>query len=440
MKSRTCIAAPVHQALGFAAALVALAAVLAPVSESPAPPAPPQSPDIDLPDAPSTDADVDAAVGDVPEVEVDVHDNDGPPRPAFLIITDGEKLPAVLYESGEVMLTEWQTVWRSMCGAAQPGGEDHGGLSDHDLAAIAEGDKQFQATVQPPEQEPYEPGQRGGGGGFHVRFLFAASVPAEARPGFEACAAYLESLFSNSMTVTVRVNFMGLPPGVLGSTGAKYTSASWTRSRNGLVATMDSNDVAQAYLPSGSSIPVRYNANRTTVTNETRVFWTKANFKAAIGSVNGIDAVMTFNINFNWDFDASDGVTGYSLQDVLTHEMGHVLGFSSGVDFRDRDIEALDIFRFQRVGSSQYVPRRLSDLRRIPRLASFDRPNDEHCCNLISQKYRMSDGNPYQASHFRTQSAQIGLMAPIIRINETAYPHFFTPADLAMLDAIGYDR
>ena len=40
---------------------------------------------------------------------------------------------------------------------------------------------------------------------------------------------------------------------------------------------------------------------------------------------------MTYNTNFSWDFDPSNGITPYtySFQDVIIHEVGHALGFTS---------------------------------------------------------------------------------------------------------------
>jgi hypothetical protein len=52
----------------------------------------------------------------------------------------------------------------------------------------------------------------------------------------------------------------------------------------------------------------------------------------------------------------------------------------------------------------------------------------------------MSDGSPYQMSHFREQSPNIGLMDPAIGYGQTFYPNFFKTSDLTMFDAIGYDR
>jgi hypothetical protein len=52
----------------------------------------------------------------------------------------------------------------------------------------------------------------------------------------------------------------------------------------------------------------------------------------------------------------------------------------------------------------------------------------------------MSDGSPHQMSHFREQTANIGLMDPALAPGQTFYPAYFSTADLTMFDAIGYDR
>jgi hypothetical protein len=61
-------------------------------------------------------------------------------------------------------------------------------------------------------------------------------------------------------------------------------------------------------------------------------------------------------------------------------------------------------------------------------------------CDVITKEYRMSDGFPYQCSHFREQSPSIGLMDPAMAQGETNYPDFYRSADLKLFDAIGYDR
>ena len=63
-----------------------------------------------------------------------------------------------------------------------------------------------------------------------------------------------------------------------------------------------------------------------------------------------------------------------------------------------------------------------------------------HNSDIIIAEYRMSDGKPYQASHFREQNNPwIGLMDPAFAYGETHYPNYFSTADKNMFDAIGYD-
>jgi hypothetical protein len=64
---------------------------------------------------------------------------------------------------------------------------------------------------------------------------------------------------------------------------------------------MDPDDTIQDSLPAGNTIPVRYNGNTADITSEDRVYFTVANCRAAIGTVSGTAASMTFSSNFSWD-------------------------------------------------------------------------------------------------------------------------------------------
>jgi hypothetical protein len=281
-------------------------------------------------------------------------------------------------------------------------------------------------------------------GSFNVVFVLSGSIPPAAPAAFAACESYIESFFSDPMTITVNVSFQVLSPGVLGSTGSSSGYVSYSPARAMIVADMDLgvvDDTIQAFLPSGTTCPVRYTSG-STITNENRVFFNFAAYKAVDGVVSGTDASMTLNSSFAFDYDPSNGITTgqYSFQDIIIHETGHAMGFTSGVDFRFRDMDVLDLFRFQRTdGSSDNNPDTTAEFQVRPRRCSFNAPNDDHNSDLISAEYRMSDGNPYQASHFREQTPNIGLMDPALAAGQTFYPAFYSTADLAMFDAIGYD-
>jgi hypothetical protein len=282
-------------------------------------------------------------------------------------------------------------------------------------------------------------------------FNLGSSVPPEAVPALESASKYLKSLFSDPITVNINIDFAVLGPGILGSTSVTYTATppSWTTTRAGLVGGMDADDYIQNYLPAGSTIPVRYDGSSSTVTNEDRCYFAKANYGAAIGSISGSCASITFSSEILWDYDPADGVPGNKmcLQSVVLHELGHALGFVSRAESwyePNTDITSLDIYRFQRTdGSGDYNPDNVSEFQVRPRLVDYNNPNDDHNSNVFASggadiEYGMSDGDPYQSSHFRQDSVD-GIMQPAMGDGETFYPNFYRTADINMFDAIGWD-
>lgn len=348
-----------------------------------------------------------------------------------VLVIPGETQIVEVIKEGLKTEMPTEVVWRPMCGCAD------GILEEKSLAEmavnhaidVAAGQKIVDNTVAE--------------AGLNVVFVLGASVPAAAVPSFATAESYLEAEFPNdTMTITIDVSFASLSPGVIGGTSSSYGYVDYTTARSVLVSGMDGNDVIQSYLPSGSSAPVRYSAKRTT--NENRVFFTFANWKATGGTVSGNDASMQFSTNFPFDYDPSDGVNPntISLIDVIIHETGHAMGFTSGVDFRFNDIETLDLFRFRNTdgGSADFNPDTYAEFTVRPRWAVFNSPNDDANFDLIVAEYYASDGSPYQASHFREQTPSIGIMDPAFSYGQTFYPFYLMNSDISMFDAMGYDR
>ncbi|MCE9593261.1 MAG: NF038122 family metalloprotease [Planctomycetes bacterium] len=338
---------------------------------------------------------------------------------------------STLYANGAQVLVPMESVWRPVCG---PGLTT---LTSSDLRQIA---ASHEATMSTGQVIQVDFSHKDAG----INFVFnvSGSIPSGALGAIATAEAYMESQFNDPITVTVNLSFATLASNVLGGTGSSYTNVTWANARNGLIAGKDASDTIQSSLPTTSTIPVRY-SNSATVTNETRVFFTVANYRATIGAINGTAASMQYNNIFAWDFDPSNGITAgtYSFVDVVIHETGHAMGFTSGIDFRVNDIEAIDIFRFQRTdGTGDYNPDTLAEFQTRARLAAFNAPNDDQNCDLISVEYRMSDGSPYQASHFREQTANIGIMDPAFAAGQTYFPNYYKASDTNLFDAIGYDR
>ena len=345
------------------------------------------------------------------------------------VIDLGETLATL--PNGDLVAMQTQHVWKPVCSNRAP-------MTQADLATMA---VTHEADFADPALVTIIDNPFGNRAGLNVVFVLGASVPAAAVPAFTAAEAYLESQFTaDTMTVTIPVSFAALSPGVIGGTGSTYGSLTWADTRATLVGGMDATDTIQSSLPT-ASLPVRYSTS--TTTNENQCFWTFANFKANGGTVAGNDASMQYSTAFPFDYDPSNGVTTntISLQDVVIHETGHALGCTSGVDFRTRDIEVIDIFRFRLTdGASDFNPDTAAEFTARPRWCVFNSPNNDVQFDTIASEYFLSDGSPYQASHFREQAPAIGIMDPAFSYGETFYPSFMRTSDITLFDAIGYNR
>ncbi len=337
-----------------------------------------------------------------------------------------------LYVDGSVIELQGQIVTRPMVGS------DPTNVTQEEFKrAVLDARKAFENDPNKIVVSPDGPRS-----GFNIVFN-VSNPPAGAAAALESVATYLENLFEDSCTITINVGFASLPPGVIGATSVIYAGAlTWLSARNGLFNDMDYDDTIQNWLPSGNTIPVRYNYNSSTVTDEDRVWFSVANYNAAIGTYLAASANMTFSTNFAFDYDPSNGVSGGTMcfQTTAAHETGHALGFVSGADFRVYDMEVLDIYRFQNTdGSGDYNPDTLPEFQTTPRLVWKDNGTtyDDVNSDLIEVEYGMADGNPAQASHFTT--GLYALMEPYQSLGETYYPDFCKEPDLVMFDAIGWD-
>jgi hypothetical protein len=183
----------------------------------------------------------------------------------------------------------------------------------------------------------------------------------QAAIGFAKAAQFWGTVLSNNVTINLNVGYSSLGPGILGSTnsprvgvytsdvqfllGANGNSALDAQAVANLPTLSGAND-ALTVITNGYQNPVLKQGVDTSTTlvdadqsvNNYALAITRANAKAlGFTGLTGADATIRFSSDFAFDFDASDGISAnsYDFLGVAIHEIGHALGFVSGVDTYD---------------------------------------------------------------------------------------------------------
>lgn len=224
-------------------------------------------------------------------------------------------------------------------------------------------------------------------------FQPSASTPDYVIEGFNQAASFWSSIVQDDVTVNLEIDFAELETGVLGRTITSeeiydyesiYQALQIDRSTSYDQAAFSSLSDASDFdllinytsdSPLGYGSPTPYLDDDGGLNNQS-IRITTANAKALnLVSVDGSgsDGTITINPQPVWDFDRADGITAgaYDFVGVAAHEIGHALGFISGVDFLDgyspysvngfefffpensfRSVSILDLFRFSEESTS----------------------------------------------------------------------------------------
>ncbi len=184
----------------------------------------------------------------------------------------------------------------------------------------------------------------------------------QAEAGFLAAAGLWVGVLTDNVTVRLDVGFQALDPGVLGQTGSTSAVVSYSNIFTGLTndALSADDNTAVANLQPAPSLTFFTNDEEINAfffdadvfpnagsNNNSFLGVNTANAKA-LGIANDFfgnpiddgvtkDATITFNSDFDFDFDQSDGITAglFDFVGVAAQEIGHALGFVSGVDALD---------------------------------------------------------------------------------------------------------
>lgn len=297
----------------------------------------------------------------------------------------------------------------------------------------------------------------------------------DAQQGFNEAAGYWESLLSDDVTVRIDWDFASLGAGVLGQASSSRTAQYYTDVRSALVSDIKTSFDASAVsnLQSASTLTVVSNGETAGALDASvridngdfepynvGLAVTQANAKAlglfSAHDTTSADGNIAFSSDFSWDFDASDGIAAGSFDFVGTaaHEIGHSLGFISGVDGLDSfagpsgpgapmtlaDFEqyvwgsVLDLFRF----SSDSVSRDLLDwaVGLAPDGSYPFFSIDGGLTALADFSTGAYNGDGWQASHWRELYPSLGIMDPAIAAGEFTQ---FKAVDVLAMDVIGWD-
>ena len=313
---------------------------------------------------------------------------------------------------------------------------------------------------------PLDPGVQtitaGDPNGLQFEFNAAAGMSQQAIDGFIDAADEWATYFDDQITIHVDIDFTTLDPGILGSAGSSTIGVTYANVRNALIADATSTDdtTSSGALSNGSSFSMLLSDPNTNApfvdnngsANNTTIDINRANARA-IGLLPAADptadASITFSDQFTWDFDRSDGLdsNAFDFVGVAMHEIGHAMGFVSGVDAIDffstagpggpldvdpfRHVTPLDLFRHSGLsqGNSTDIDHRAdTDFKAFA--------IDGGATPLFGFSTGVYNGDGQQASHWQ-DNAGIGLMDPTA--NPPGQLNDPLLADLTAFDVIGYD-
>ncbi len=289
--------------------------------------------------------------------------------------------------------------------------------------------------------------------------------------GFGQAAAKWSSSISNDVTIRIDVDYAPIGDRVLGGASSTFGTvgydpfiAAW---QNRSSSTYDA--LAGDHLNSGSAMSPYINRTADNPNgfgsatpyvdldgslNNSTIRMTTANARALglLGADDMIsDATIQFtdfsdhSANYSWSFDSQNvGSTQIDFVSTATHEIGHVLGFTSGVDILDINsppnggpysadqfqfVTPLDLFRHS---DDSIAAGADLDWTADERLKYFSLDGESALAEFATGM-NFGDGN--QASHWKDEQGN-GLMDPTISGGEVVE---ISALDLIAMDVIGWD-
>ena len=307
-----------------------------------------------------------------------------------------------------------------------------------------------------------------------------------AEQGFNIAAAYWGSVLTNNVTINLGVGFDALDPGVIGSTGstrADYSLRNWERQiaatksnsrldQTAVLPTLNAsggaNFISSGISPDGNDNTADVDVILGDTVSSQKLYMNTAVIKAVGGTGNfnpaGLDGEVTFSNTFGFDFNPTNGIGAntFDFIGVAIHEIGHALGFVSGIDYLDfygrpngpgagglgyslndtSIYSALDMFRYSKdpAGLIRGNGGVLDLSAGTEAYFSIDGGKTALFDNSVSTGSFNGDEN--QGSHWKDAEGvnqcgpQLGIMDPTFCFGQTGE---VTALDLAAFDAMGWN-
>ena len=302
---------------------------------------------------------------------------------------------------------------------------------------------------------------------------FIPGTTAQEQASFTAAANIWSAQLNDPVTVKLTVGTGSLSSGVLAQAASRELIYSYSSVRTALLGDVSSpsDSTALTHLPLGNSFGMLINRTANSPNgsgsatpyvdndgdlNNQSIRMSAANARALgltlnTGGVSGLctdcDAFIQFGTAFTWDHDRSNGIAGnaFDFIGIAAHEIGHALGFISGVDSLDyfaqptnggpfnddlfNDVSTLDLFRW----SASSFASGVIDWTADSRSKYFSINGGATVGPLFALGVAFGDGR--QASHWK-DSLGIGLLDPTAAQGELLQ---VTVNDVLALDVVGWN-